>query len=65
MNVMELFHGKEYVRIVKTHSPNLSRGLNLHQIVEKLTSRRKKEIYEVCWKERIKDDRSKVRSEDS
>ena len=45
--MMEHSHGKDYVRIVKTESPNLIRGLNPYQILQNLTSQTKQERYEV------------------
>ena len=42
---------KEYVRIVKTQSPDFNRGLNRYQVLGKLTSQTRRERYEVCWKQ--------------
>ena len=42
--VVAHYHGQEYVRIGKTQSPNLVRGLHPCQILEKLTSPTKKDM---------------------
>ena len=51
VTVMERYPGENTSSLLKNYSPNMIKGQTPCQILERLTSPRKKERYDVYWKE--------------